>query len=150
MKPREWTHGLLDCWKSLLVGLRRKGFRPEGQPVSDCFREVFDVWREQKNQKIMVWGRTGLSMNDWRRHSPFMLDFATWPISYPCRCAMFLLMACPLWLRSLTAQEICEALGVEMMGKEHSGLDDAFMVLLLGGMSANHGRHEKGTGCNRS
>ena len=36
-----------------------------------------------------------------------------------------------------------------MMGKEHSGLDDAFMVLLLGGMSANHGRHGKGTGCNR-
>ena len=37
-------------------------------------------------------------------------------------------------------EEICESLGVEMMGKEHSGLDDSFMVLLLGGMSTNHGK----------
>ena len=35
----------------------------------------------------------------------------------------------PPYAFSVVPQEICEGLGVEMMGSEHCGLDDAWMVL---------------------
>ena len=39
-----------------------------------------------------------------------------------------------------SVQEICEALGVEMMGSEHCGLDDAWMVLPPGAEGAKGAR----------
>ena len=37
----------------------------------------------------------------------------------------------PAGVRASSLREICESLQVEMVGTEHCGLDDSYMVLLL-------------------